>query len=55
VELKGQLYAIGGGPGRVIERYNPVANSWSYVAPLPVKVYFPAVVALHGKIYLLGK
>jgi len=63
-EVDGFWYALGGFiPGsdyhtRIfnnVERYQPSSNSWVPVASMPEGVMSPAVVSLHGVIYVLGE
>ncbi len=49
----GYLYTIGGGTTEV-DRYDPVANTWTAVAPMPATVGLPAAaVGADGRIYVL--
>ena len=57
--LDGYVYAIGGWEGTVrldsIERYNPVSNTWTFVAPMKMAVTSPAVVSYDGMLYVTGE
>lgn len=59
-----ELYAAGGCSGdqadycpsltNVFEKYNPVTNQWSTLAPLPRQRYRHAATAIDTKLYLIG-
>lgn len=49
------LYSIGGLKNtNTVERYDPCINTWTEVAPLPVKCAAAAAVAVDGCIYVIG-
>ncbi|KYF72116.1 hypothetical protein BE11_32990 [Sorangium cellulosum] len=55
----GKVYVIAGAGGDGlntgrVEIYDPRDDAWSEAAPLPVALNHPNIVALNGKIYLLG-
>jgi N-acetylneuraminic acid mutarotase len=54
----GKVYAIGGISGETVlasvEEYDPVANAWSFVAPLPEPLHHLAAVAVDDDIYVIG-
>ena len=54
--VNGIVYNVRGlsGPGTVLEAYNPVADSWTTVAPIPTARYAPGVAVLNGLIYVIG-
>jgi N-acetylneuraminic acid mutarotase len=57
--INDKLYVAGGlnGTGaltKVLEVYDPVANTWTTLAHMPAAVQFPASVALNGKLYVFG-
>jgi len=56
--LAGRLYVAGGYDGNVflrsVESYDPVANRWSYVAPMNTKRSRVALVATCGRLYAVG-
>ena len=59
VELKGQLYAIGGGGSKgqslkSVERYDFALERWTSVANLFIQRRSPAVVATENRIYVTG-
>jgi N-acetylneuraminic acid mutarotase len=65
VSLDGYLYVVGGqkklnDPDSSIElsqsvyKYDPISNSWSTVAPLPIPRVNHGLVTLNGKIYVIG-
>lgn len=63
-DSQGRIYAIGGAENNstvgftsraTVERYDPIANSWSFVAPLPVGVdTMGAATGPDGRIYVIG-
>ena len=57
-ELQGRIYLIGGIANRIIsntvERYDPVADTWSRVAPLPERLHHTTAVALNNRIFVIG-
>ena len=60
VPLGGFLYLIGGVTAwpqpsvTTVQRYDPVANTWTAVAPLPVARGATGSAAVNGKIYVAG-
>jgi hypothetical protein len=58
----GRIYAIGGTPDqtaatilRLVEAYNPSANAWTSVAPMPTaRRLLATVTGLDGRIYAIG-
>jgi len=56
--LNGKLYAAGGYDGHVFlktcECYDPIANRWTYVAPMNVQRSRVALVANCGRLYAIG-
>lgn len=58
VVLEGPLYAVGGHDGwsylNTVERYDPVARSWSYVTPMLAQRSTMGVAALNGRMYAVG-
>ncbi len=56
--LNGFIYMIGGNNGvdmATNQRYDPVSNAWTTLAPMPGARTYPAVVgASNGKIYVFG-
>jgi N-acetylneuraminic acid mutarotase len=58
-ELGGWIYVAGGfteGPGvsANVEAYDPTADRWQFVAPLPIAVHHAALATAGGKLYLMG-
>ncbi len=58
-ELGGFIYVIGGFDGTVtivdtVEVYDPVGDSWSSAAPVPVPIHHATATAVNGKLYLIG-
>jgi N-acetylneuraminic acid mutarotase len=58
-ELGGLVYVIGGfdGSGTIVdtvEAYDPVGDSWSSVAPVPVPIHHTTATAANGKLYVIG-
>src|SRR5947208_2537048 len=57
-EAGGKVYVIGGiGNGIVlssVERYDPVTNSWRFVAPLPQTLHHTAAASTSDAIYAVG-
>ncbi|XP_064156327.1 kelch domain-containing protein 7A-like [Anguilla rostrata] len=56
VALQGHIYAIGGEGLRTVERYNPRADCWTFVAPLPRDTFLVAhrATAWNGELFVLG-
>ena len=61
--LDGKLYAVGGYDGddlssgttlSSVERYDPAANAWEEIAPMPTARQNPGVGVLDGKLYVVG-
>ena len=61
--LNGKLYAVGGYDGgdlssgttlSSVERYDPAANAWEEIAPMPTARQNPGVGVLDGKLYVVG-
>ena len=58
--LDGKLYAVGGYDGHnggalsSVERYDPAANAWESIAPMPTARQNPGVGVLDGKLYVVG-
>ena len=56
--LNGKIYACGGYDGssflKSVEMYDPVANKWTYVAPMNVPRSRVALVANMGNLYAIG-
>jgi len=59
----GRIYAIGGWTGsagsgaiyNTVEAYNPISNTWTTLAPLPIaRIYLSAAVGSDGRIYAIG-
>ncbi|MEY2505461.1 MAG: hypothetical protein QOG27_1741 [Verrucomicrobiota bacterium] len=56
------LYVVGGeslvgatfAPTNIVERFDPVANTWAVMAPLPTNVSNHEACAMNGKIYVPG-
>ena len=58
-ELGGLVYVIGGfdGAGSIVdtvEAYDPLGDSWSSVASLPVPIHHTTATAANGKLYVIG-
>jgi hypothetical protein len=59
-ELDGQIYAAGGMVGetgrrlKTLQRYDPAADSWTTLRPLPEPVRAAEAAALGGKLYVIG-
>ncbi|MBN3276803.1 KLD7A protein, partial [Polyodon spathula] len=56
VALQGYLYAVGGECLYTVERYDPRADRWTFVAPLPNDTFAVAhhAIACNGQIYVSG-
>jgi len=57
VELGGMIYVVGGRDGDrydYMERYNPSANSWQTLAPLPTARAWLVTGVVNGRIYAIG-
>jgi len=60
--LGGKLYAVGGGDGSTypylplnsVEVYDPIDNSWNYIAPMDISRSSLGAAALGGKLYAVG-
>lgn len=60
--LDGKLYAVGGAmneggnyvPLSLVHRYDPVANEWTEMAPLPIARHAHGAAVAHGKLYIVG-
>ncbi|XP_060554452.1 kelch-like protein 12 [Ruditapes philippinarum] len=56
--VDGFAYAIGGMDGTetlsTVEKYDPRANTWTLVAPLPQPLRFTTSVSLKGKLFVFG-
>lgn len=60
--IDGKLYAVGGVtregsndlPISLVHRYDPEANAWTALAPLPTARYGHGAAAVDGKLYILG-
>lgn len=56
--LEGPLYAVGGHDGwsylNTVERWDPQARTWSYVAPMSTQRSTVGVAVLNGKLYAVG-
>jgi N-acetylneuraminic acid mutarotase len=62
--LDGQIYLIGGRDALApiiprpqvanVDRYDPITDTWTTVAPLPLAVAEPMVAAVDGKLYAMG-
>jgi N-acetylneuraminic acid mutarotase len=55
--MDGCLYVAGGLDGAPIaecERYDPVSDAWTHIAPLPTRRACVALVCLRGTLYALG-
>ncbi|XP_037785922.1 gigaxonin-like [Penaeus monodon] len=55
----GYLFALGGGnkSGEAkndVQRYDPLSNSWTLMAPMPFACFLPMVVSYAGKLYVTG-
>lgn len=50
----GLLYATTGNGVFAHEAYNPLTNTWTSLAPIPVAVAYPAMAAYGGKVYVIG-
>jgi hypothetical protein len=59
-QYQGKIYAVGGMVGETgrflfaAQRFDPRANTWSGLPPLPVAIRAGAGAALDGKIYVIG-
>ena len=59
-ELEGQIYAAGGMVGetgrrlQTFQRYDPAADSWTTLRPLPEPIRAADGAALGGKVYVIG-
>jgi DNA-binding CsgD family transcriptional regulator len=58
VNYNNQIYAIGGeandGISNVVERFNPMANSWTALSPKPTRVTDISAATIGGLIYVPG-
>jgi len=56
VEANGKLYLIGGRSSRPVNMYDPSANAWTSVAPVPAnkELHHFQAVSLGGKIYVIN-
>ncbi len=58
INYDNQIYAIGGeasdGISNVVERFNPLANSWTALSPKPTKVTDISAATIGGLIYVPG-
>lgn len=58
VELNGKIYAMGGHDGiqrlNSVERYDPMTNQWTMLAPLSTDRSDASCTALNGKLYAIG-
>jgi N-acetylneuraminic acid mutarotase len=56
--LDGYIYVAGGTIEKMVTnkfwRYDPIADSWASLPPLPIPRYGPTMQALGGKLYLVG-
>ncbi|HXW77291.1 MAG TPA: kelch repeat-containing protein, partial [Candidatus Eremiobacteraceae bacterium] len=56
--LDGYLYVAGGSVENVVSnkfwRYDPIADAWTSIAPMPVARYGATMQAFDGKLYLFG-
>lgn len=55
----GYLFALGGGSksgeaNSDVQRYDPLSNSWTLMAPMPFACFLPMVVSYAGKLYVTG-
>ena len=51
----GRIYAFGGSSGDTAEAYDPIADTWSTVAPMPTpRSLLSAATGSDGRIYVLG-
>ena len=57
--VDGMVYAVGGWEGstrlETAECYDPVTNTWSFIAPMKLAVTSPAVVSHNGYLYVAGR
>jgi len=59
-ESGGKLYVIGGqanggtAPSKLVEAYDPVANTWTAVAGLGTARWYAGAAAIAGKLYVVG-
>lgn len=52
---EGRFYVLGGfGDPRGFKRYDPAANAWSVLSPLPAGRDHPSAFAIDGGVYLVG-
>jgi N-acetylneuraminic acid mutarotase len=63
VELNGSIYVIGGASKNflgftsvmdVVEKYDPVSNTWSKVASMPTARFYHMAAVVDGRIYVMG-
>jgi DNA-binding CsgD family transcriptional regulator/N-acetylneuraminic acid mutarotase len=47
-------YTAAGVPTSIVERYDPVADSWSTLAPLPAPRFAYAIAAYQNRVYVFG-
>jgi DNA-binding CsgD family transcriptional regulator/N-acetylneuraminic acid mutarotase len=47
-------YTAAGVPTSIVERYDPVADSWSTLAPLPSPRFAYAIAAYQNRVYVMG-
>ena len=57
--LQGRVYAAGGfgsnrAPLRTVERFDPIAKKWSFVANLPTTLHHFGMAPVGGKLYAIG-
>ncbi|MBI4747704.1 MAG: hypothetical protein HY774_04410 [Acidobacteria bacterium] len=57
-EVQGRIYLIGGISNRIVsntvERYDPVADTWARVAPVPERLHHTTAVSLNNRIFVIG-
>jgi N-acetylneuraminic acid mutarotase len=56
--LGDRIYVVGGltsaGPTDAVEEYDPVADRWRTLPPLPQRVHHPAAASWNGRVYVMG-
>ena len=55
--VDGKIYVLGGMTGvptNVVERYDPVTDTWATMAPMPTGRYDLTAQSVNGKIYAIG-
>ncbi|MDF2158411.1 kelch repeat-containing protein [Algoriphagus sp. CAU 1675] len=54
VELNGKFYALGGRADRPVEEYDPVTQTWTALADVPMNFHHFQALAFQNEIYVIG-